>query len=69
MDGPTWWRPTAGEADTRTLSIKTDVSYSVHYKQTYKDVKEITDIYLEEIVVCIKKCYQDDKEDSSLLTI
>ena len=52
-------------ADTRTLSIKTDVSYSVHYKQTYKDVKEITDIYLEEIVVCIKKCYRDDKEDSS----
>ena len=52
-------------ADTRTLSIKTDVRYSAHYKQTYKDVKEIADIHLEEIVVRIKKCYRDDKKDSS----
>ena len=40
-------------ADTRTLSIKTDVEYRNCYK-TYRDVEEITDIHLEEIIVRIR---------------
>ena len=51
-------------ADTRTLSIKTDVGYRNIYK-TYRDVEEIADIHLEEIIVRIKKCWRqcDDRDD------
>ena len=51
-------------ADTRTLSIITNVRYRTCYNQVYKNVEEITDIHLEEIIVRIKKCYRDNKAES-----